>query len=202
MTRSLAFIFALLLLVMLPGCSNKESTRPNIILILADDFGYMDSQIYAARLTGTDKSEMYYETPNIDMLSGEGVSFSWAYANQLCSPTRAAILTGKYAGRLGFTTAAPSMKTFYNTNQEVPDGRSAHQLLQNAGKIKNITWLNGACNTAVPAGTIHDRGKERFQLANGVMSLLIVLICLQQSLMLPDMTWNIIILVGKLTEEA
>jgi len=168
MTRTLAFIFALLLLVLLSGCSSKEPTRPNIILILADDFGYMDSQVYAARLTGTDKSEMYYETPNIDMLSGEGVSFSRAYANQLCSPTRASILTGKYAGRLGFTTAAPPMKTFYNTNQEVPDGRSAHELLQSAGKIKNISWLNGACNTAVPAGTIHDRGKDEVSIAEAL----------------------------------
>ena len=56
---------------------------------------------------GAVKERMFYETPNINRLVDEGISFSRAYANQLCSPTRAAILTGKNAARLGFTAAAP-----------------------------------------------------------------------------------------------
>ena len=117
------------LIVMLVGLSllfscEKEIERPNIILILADDFGYMDCNAYAQRTLGTDPAEMFYETPNLDRLAAEGFSFSKAYANQLCSPTRAAILTGKYAGRLGFTTAMPERRTYYNQNMENYLGRS------------------------------------------------------------------------------
>ena len=102
--------FAFLIVIgILYSCNKieKSETKPNIILILADDLGYMDIQEYAKKTLGTDKSKMYYETPNMDRLINEGVAFEQAYACQLCSPTRASILTGKYAARLGFTTATP-----------------------------------------------------------------------------------------------
>ncbi len=69
--------------------------KPNIIFILIDDLGWKDLSIY--------KSE-FYETPNIDSLSEDGVIFLNAYtASPLCSPTRASIMTGKYPARLGIT---------------------------------------------------------------------------------------------------
>src|SRR3546814_15329418 len=107
----LNYLLTILILVV-TGCGRKNvekkdgNTRPNIIFILADDLGYMDIQEYAQHTLHTDKSDMFYETPNLDRLSKEGVSFSRAYANQLCSPTRAGILTGKYASRIGFTNPA------------------------------------------------------------------------------------------------
>ncbi len=77
--------------------ANKPGVKhPNIIFILADDMGWMDSEIYGSR---------YYQTPNINRLAQKGMLFTNAYsASPLCSPTRASILTGKYPGRLKLTT--------------------------------------------------------------------------------------------------
>jgi len=68
---------------------------PNVVLILADDFGWTDLACFGSKL---------YETPNIDRLARDGVKFTQAYsACTVCSPTRAAILTGKYPARLHIT---------------------------------------------------------------------------------------------------
>ena len=75
-----------------------ESAKPNVILFLVDDMGWMDSTVYGSE---------YYETPNMERLARMGVTFSNAYAaNPLCSPTRASLITGKYPGRLNLTTPA------------------------------------------------------------------------------------------------
>ena len=97
--------FFIILYIFFFGCKKKtiETKRPNIIFILADDLGYMDVQGYAHHTLGVEKTNMYYETPHLDRLMSEGVSFSQAYANQLCSPTRASLLTGKYAAKNGIT---------------------------------------------------------------------------------------------------
>ena len=69
--------------------------RPNIVLILADDLGWCD--------LGAGGST-YYESPNIDRIASEGMLFTQAYAScQVCSPSRASILTGKYTPRHGIT---------------------------------------------------------------------------------------------------
>jgi len=68
--------------------------RPNIVFILADDMGWTDLGCY-----GTD----LYETPNLDRLATEGVRFTDAYAMPVCSPTRAALLTGRHAARVHMT---------------------------------------------------------------------------------------------------
>lgn len=75
---------------------NKTPDRkPNILFILADDMGWMDSSIYGSE---------YYETPNIDRIAKRGMLFTDAYsASPLCSPTRASIMTGKYPARLRIT---------------------------------------------------------------------------------------------------
>jgi arylsulfatase A-like enzyme len=69
--------------------------RLNIVLILADDLGWADVACYGADL---------HETPNIDQLAREGVRFTDAYSSSsVCTPTRAALLTGKHPARLGMT---------------------------------------------------------------------------------------------------
>ncbi|RRQ49613.1 hypothetical protein DZC72_03160 [Maribacter algicola] len=108
--------------------SNK---RPNIVFILANDYGIMDSQAYAQKFTGVEPSKMFYETTNIDRLINESTAFSQAYANQLYSPTRASIMTGKYAGRLDCTTVMPPRETYYNQNPTTPEGSYAHDVLGN-----------------------------------------------------------------------
>jgi len=67
--------------------------RPNIIFIMADDMGWRDAGFMGS---------LYYETPNIDKLAGQGMVFTNAYANAAnCAPTRASFLTGKYTPRHG-----------------------------------------------------------------------------------------------------
>ena len=70
-------------------------TKMNVVFILVDDWGWAD-----AGVQGSD----YFETPNIDRLAREGIRFTQAYAAAaICSPTRAAILTGKSPARLDMT---------------------------------------------------------------------------------------------------
>ena len=64
--------------------------KPNIILFLVDDMGWMDCGVYGSK---------YYETPHMDRLAGQSMLFTDAYAHPLCSPTRASILSGQYPSR-------------------------------------------------------------------------------------------------------
>ena len=75
------------------------SRRPNIVFILADDYGWRDLGCYGST---------FYETPNLDALATGGMRFTNAYAAcNVCSPTRASILTGKYPARLHLTDWLP-----------------------------------------------------------------------------------------------
>lgn len=75
------------------------STKPNIVLMLVDDLGWKD--------LGYSGSDLYM-TPNIDRLSSQGVRFTHAYsAHPVCSPTRAALMTGKDPVRVGITDWIP-----------------------------------------------------------------------------------------------
>ena len=78
------------------GSLRAASPRPpNIIFFLIDDWGWTDAACYGSKL---------YETPNIDRLAAQGMKFTQAYsACTVCSPTRAAVLTGKYPARLHIT---------------------------------------------------------------------------------------------------
>ena len=69
--------------------------KPNVVLILIDDMGWIDTGCYGSK---------FYETPNIDRLAAEGMRFTDGYAAcAVCSPTRAAVMTGRYPARLGVT---------------------------------------------------------------------------------------------------
>ncbi|MCZ6869332.1 MAG: sulfatase [Gammaproteobacteria bacterium] len=74
--------------------SDADDARPNIIIILADDLGYGDVAAYGSEII---------ETPNIDSLARSGVQFTNGYvAAAVCSPSRAAIMTGRYPQRFGY----------------------------------------------------------------------------------------------------
>lgn len=74
-------------------------SKPNVLFILVDDLGWTDLGVYGSS---------FYETPNIDKLAAKGAVFTQAYTpNPVCSPTRAAILTGKYPSRIGITDWIP-----------------------------------------------------------------------------------------------
>ena len=68
------------------SAAEPDRTRPNIVLILADDMGYSDLGCYGGEI----------ETPNLDRLAAEGLRFSQFYNCAKCSPTRNSILTGLY----------------------------------------------------------------------------------------------------------
>ncbi|MGK0186634.1 MAG: arylsulfatase A [Verrucomicrobiales bacterium] len=82
--------------------------RPNIVFILIDDLGWMDLRVQGNEAV---------HTPNIDKLAQEGMRFTSAYAAAaVCSPTRAAILTGQSPARLAYTNHAPDLKRFIPDN--------------------------------------------------------------------------------------
>ena len=88
---------AILTLLTFAVLSIQATPKPNIVLFLVDDMGWMDSTPYGSK---------YYETPNMDRLSKQSMRFTDAYAHPLCSPTRASILSGQYPSRHGITTAS------------------------------------------------------------------------------------------------
>lgn len=96
-TNTLITLTALLLSppAMLHAADGKP-TKPNVILFLVDDMGWMDCGVYGSR---------YYETPHMDRFATRAMRFTDAYAQPLCSPTRASLLTGKYSARHGITSA-------------------------------------------------------------------------------------------------
>src|SRR3954449_3478648 len=71
--------------------------QPNVLLILAEDVGWVDVGAYHRGLMGT-------TTPNIDRIAGEGVMFTDAYAQASCTAGRAALITGQIPMRTGLTT--------------------------------------------------------------------------------------------------
>lgn len=85
-----------LLSAALPSLATAEQAKPlNVVLILVDDLGWMDLSCQ-----GSD----YYKTPNIDKLATQGMRFTNAYAAcSVCSPTRAAVMTGRWPARIGVT---------------------------------------------------------------------------------------------------
>src|SRR5207253_1855927 len=82
-----------------PAGDKAAPRRPNLILIVADDLGIHDLSCYGRK---------DQPTPNLDQLAGRGLRFTTAYAAApVCSPTRAALLTGQSPARLHLTTFLP-----------------------------------------------------------------------------------------------
>ena len=89
-------------LIWLLSCGQfaTAADRPNIVVILADDLGWADLSCYGST---------FHETPNLDELAAEGMRFTQGYASHsYCSPTRAALLTGRNPARLKITDYIPS----------------------------------------------------------------------------------------------
>ncbi|MFP6614416.1 MAG: sulfatase [Pirellulales bacterium] len=97
--KSTVLPYAVLAFVLFPVAQSQaedSSQRPNIVFILADDLGWRDLSY---------EGSTYYESPNIDRIARQGMRFTRGYATcQVCSPSRASILTGKYPTKHGVTT--------------------------------------------------------------------------------------------------
>ena len=93
---------ALCLMAVLVGCQSntkKAVQKTNVVFVLVDDLGWKDLACYGST---------FYETPNIDRLASMSAVFTNAYAaSPVCSPTRAALLTGKHPTRVGITDWIP-----------------------------------------------------------------------------------------------
>ena len=94
--RRLVLLSALALIWAAPAFSQ---TRPNVVLIVMDDVGYGDYGVYGVQ---------DIKTPNVDRLARDGVRFTDFYAAPTCTPTRAALITGRYYQRTGLEAPLPS----------------------------------------------------------------------------------------------
>ena len=152
--------------------SAAEARPPNIVFILADDLGYADINAYAERVTGVPPAEQFYETPHMDRLVEEGLSFSRAYATHLCAPTRASLLTGKNAAKLGFTTATPhTARSWYSRNMEPPEGYLEQDAVYWGDDIEiPQALLNGSTLLALPSGQSGDDGRNEVTFAEALES--------------------------------
>ena len=97
------------------GARATEKTapaKPNVIFFLIDDWGWTDAACCGSK---------FYETPNMDRLAREGMRFTQGYAAcTVCSPTRAAVMTGKYPARLHITDWIAGHKRPY-AKLRIPD---------------------------------------------------------------------------------
>ena len=89
-------IVALAVAALLAACEQADQTaRPDIVVIMADDMGYSDVGAFGGEIA----------TPTLDRLAMAGLRFTRFYNTGKCSPTRAALLTGRYAHRVGLGSA-------------------------------------------------------------------------------------------------
>ena len=110
MKKSLPILLILLFII---SCSNEEKkelkSRPNIIVIMADDLGYSDLGSYGGEI----------DTPNLDFLAEGGIRFTQFYNASRCSPSRASLLTGKYPHQVGLDKNGQSLSKNQATIAEV-----------------------------------------------------------------------------------
>jgi len=98
----LAVVVSGLLSVPRPAAA-QGAPRPNIVYILADDLGWKDVGFHGSDI----------QTPNIDKLAATGARLEQFYAQPMCTPSRAALMTGRYPHRYGLQTGViPSAGTY------------------------------------------------------------------------------------------
>ena len=137
--------------------ANAQS-RPNIVLIMADDLGGRDLPVYGNH---------FNEAPNIDKLAAGGMMFNNAYAAPVCSPTRASIQSGQNTARVGIIDFIPGHWRPYeevvvptNIDQHLPDDIiTIGETMQNAGYETGYfgKWHLGDDNKHLPSSRGYDK---------------------------------------------
>ena len=135
------------------GAEKQRPARPNIIVILTDDQGYGDLSSYGAK---------DLKTPHLDALMAAGVRMDNFYANcPVCSPTRAALLTGRYPDMVGVPGVIRTHKR-NNWGHMTAEAKLLPKLLKPAGYHTAAVgkWHLGleAPNTPIPRGFDHFHG--------------------------------------------
>jgi arylsulfatase len=130
------------------GPAEAQQPKPNIILILSDDFGYGDSGPYGG---GPGRG---MPTPSLDRLADEGMTFFSFYAQPSCTPGRAAVQTGRIPNRSGMTTVA-----FQGQGGGLPAAEwTLGSVLKTAGYATFFTgkWHLGEADYALPSAHGYD----------------------------------------------
>ena len=146
MNRFVRLAVGMLLLAALPV--QAQDKKPNIILILSDDFGYGDSSPYGG---GPGRG---MPTPNLERLADEGMTFYSFYAQPSCTPGRAAVQTGRIPNRSGMTTVA-----FQGQGGGLPAAEwTVASVLKQAGYQTFFTgkWHLGEADYALPNAQGYD----------------------------------------------
>jgi len=148
-TRLLAFVAATAsLLASAPALAQAPVQKPNIILILSDDFGYGDMGAYGG---GAGRG---MPTPNLDRMANEGITFFHNYGQPSCTPGRAAVQTGRIPNRSGMTTVA-----FQGQGGGLPAAEwTLASVLKTAGYATFFTgkWHLGEADYALPIAQGYD----------------------------------------------
>ena len=106
---------------------------PNVILIVADDLGFNDITHHGGGIAGGK-----VPTPNIDSIASQGVDFTNGYsANATCAPSRASLMTGRYATRFGFEFT-PTPKQFMKLVAGIPDPQQPHPAIYHAERENEL----------------------------------------------------------------
>jgi arylsulfatase A-like enzyme len=139
MTTSAVWLAASIISVLQPGLGHADNSvsRPNVVLILADDLGYGDVGCYGQKMI---------KTPNIDRMAAEGMRFTQCYAGStVCAPSRCALMTGLHTGhcRVRGNALVPLQ----------PEDRTVAEVLKAAGYATGLCgkWgLGEADSTGIP----------------------------------------------------
>jgi arylsulfatase A-like enzyme len=145
---------AAVLLSSWPAASQQQQAKPNIIMIVSDDFGYGDSSPYGG---GPGRG---MPTPNLERLANEGMTFFSFYAQPSCTPGRAAMQTGRIPNRSGLTTVA-----FQGQGGGLPAAEwTLGSVLKEAGYRTFFTgkWHLGEADYALPNAQGYDEMKYVF----------------------------------------
>jgi len=145
--------FAVALAAAIPcaGLAQAPVQKPNIILIVSDDFGYGDAGVYGG---GPNRGA---PTPSIDRMADEGMTFFTFYAQPSCTPGRAAMQTGRIPNRSGMTTVA-----FQGQGGGLPAAEwTLASVLKTAGYQTFFTgkWHLGEADYALPNAQGYDEMK-------------------------------------------
>jgi len=145
-------VIALLAPCLASGAATES--RPNIVLILADDLGWSDLGVMGSR---------YNESPNIDRLAARGLTFTSYYVSHNCAPSRAALVSGQYAPRTGVYTTGhltpkqsllkPSLTTPVNNKKLPLETLTVAQMLKRAGYVTGMfgKWHLGGTDDYHPS---------------------------------------------------
>jgi len=161
------FIISFILASLCISCVEKEAKKqneekPNIVIILADDLGYGDPQVY--------NPESKIPTPNIDGLASEGMRFTDAHTpSSVCTPTRYGLLTGQYAWRTALKTGVLWM---WDKPLIAPDRHTFPKMLKSKGYATacigkwHLGWRwpsnkeEGYINDTIPVGDYNLKGRN------------------------------------------